>query len=91
MTQLNWNIFQTFLSNIQLQIFIQMDELCKKLYLSNIKNSTSSFAYNRAAIYDLEMNGPLPIIDSSSTIEDLARAILIMKERNYNLKELIKK
>ena len=60
------------------------------VYIKEHLKLFSPYAENEAILFDLENNGPLPVIDETSTEEDLERAIRDVKQRNLALKDAIR-
>jgi hypothetical protein len=60
------------------------------VWLKAHRHRFAPFGYNRALTLDLAASGPLPVVDGSSTEEDLVRAIDALRDRNEKLKDIIK-
>ena len=61
----------------------------RKLYVRETASKVGPFAMNEAVLYDLKKYGPMPIVNSSTTDDELIDAIINLKKRNAGLTDFV--
>ena len=67
----------------------QTREAMTTVYVKEHQKLFATFADNEAILFDLNTNGPMPVIDSQSTEVEIQKAIDDVKARNEKLREAI--
>jgi hypothetical protein len=81
---------QLFLAKEEMKSTEQkVSESIWQIYVRENEDLFGKFALNEAIVFDLEKNGPLPLVDQSSTEDEMARAVGTLSKRMANLAEQI--